>query len=54
MTISQTQMSQGNKNQYYQDRTSAVQSIEKTMNELGSMFTRLSHIVYEHRSIIDT
>jgi t-SNARE complex subunit (syntaxin) len=54
MTISQTQITHGNKNQYYQDRTSAVQSIEKTMNELASMFTRLSHIVYEQRSMIET
>jgi hypothetical protein len=49
----QTQLSNGNKNQYYQDRTSAVQSIEKTMGELASMFTRLSHIIYEQRSHIE-
>ena len=52
-TSAQTQMTMGNRNQYYQDRTSAVQSIEKTMNDLSSMFSRLSHIVYEQRSMID-
>jgi hypothetical protein len=54
MSVSQQQMNQGNKNQYYQDRASAVQSIEKTMNDLASMFSRLSHIVYEQRSMIYT
>jgi hypothetical protein len=49
----QSQITHDNKNQYYQDRTSAVQSIEKTMNDLSSMFSRLSHIVYEQRSMID-
>jgi t-SNARE complex subunit (syntaxin) len=49
----QAQISNGNRNQYYQDRMSAVQGIEKTMNDLSSMFSRLSHIVYEQRSMID-
>jgi hypothetical protein len=42
-----------NKNQYFQDRTTAVQSIEKTMHDLSAMFSRLSHIIYEHREIIN-
>ena len=41
-----------NKNAYYQDRTNAVQSIAKTMEELGSMFTRLSSIVHQQRDYI--
>jgi syntaxin 5 len=42
-----------NRNQYYQDRTNAVHSIEKTLGELSSMFTRLGQMVYEQRSMIE-
>jgi syntaxin 5 len=50
----QSQMSMtSNRNQYYQDRTGAVQTIEKTMGELASMFSRLGQLVYEQRSMIE-
>lgn len=42
-----------NRNQYYQDRTNSVHTIEKTMGELASMFSRLGQLVYEQRSMIE-
>ena len=42
-----------NRNQYYLDRTSAVQTIEKTMNELSQMFFRLGQMVNEQKSMIE-
>lgn len=49
----QATMSKTTSNQYYQDRTSAVQGIEKTLGDVASMFTRLGQMVYEQRSMID-
>jgi len=51
-TQSQMTMS-SNRNQYYQDRTNSVHTIEKTMGELASMFSRLGQLVYEQRSMIE-
>lgn len=53
MSTQSTMQLTNNKNQYFQDRNSAVQGIEKMMGELSTMFTRLSHIVYEQRSMIE-
>lgn len=38
--------------QYYKDRTTAVQQIEKAMNELSTMFGRLSSMIYEQGQVI--
>ncbi len=42
-----------NRNQYYLDRTNAVQGIEKTMTELSQMFFRLGQMVNEQKSMIE-
>lgn len=42
-----------NKNVYHQERASAVQYVEKMMNDLSSMFSRISQIAYEQRSMIE-
>jgi syntaxin 5 len=42
-----------NRNQYYQDRSSAVQKIEKTMTDLQGMFTRMAHFVHEQQYMIE-
>ncbi len=42
-----------NKNVYYQERSNAVQYVERMMNDLSTMFTRMSQIAYEQRSMIE-
>lgn len=41
------------KSQYYQERTSTVQKIEKTMSDLQGMFTRMAHFVHEQQYLIE-
>ncbi len=52
-TMSTQMHMNGNRNQYYQERNSAVQGIEKMMGELSGMFTRLGQAIYEQRSMIE-
>lgn len=42
-----------NKNVYYQERSNAVQYVERMMNDLATMFSRISQIAYEQRSMIE-
>lgn len=42
-----------NKNAYYQERSDAVNYVERMMNDLSSMFSRISQIAYEQRSMIE-
>jgi hypothetical protein len=42
-----------NKNAYYQERSNAVNYVERMMNDLSSMFSRISQIAYEQRSMIE-
>jgi len=51
INIGQTQID--NKNQYYQERTTTVQKIEKTMTDLQGMFTRMAHFVHEQQYMIE-
>jgi len=41
------------KNVYYQERSNAVQYVERMMNDLSTMFSRISQIAYEQRSMIE-
>ena len=42
-----------NRNVYYQERSNAVNYVERMMNDLSSMFSRISQIAYEQRSMIE-
>jgi t-SNARE complex subunit (syntaxin) len=54
MSIStQATMQRNNNSKYYEERTQAVQGIEKIMNDLSQMFTKMSQMVYEQRSMIE-
>lgn len=41
------------RNKYYQDRASSVQGIEKTMNNMYSLMTKMMQVVYEQRYLIE-
>jgi len=47
------QINKENKSEYYQQRLNEVQSIEKTMGDIGQMMNRLSTMTYQHSMIID-
>jgi hypothetical protein len=51
-TQSTMQMST-DRNQYYQERVNDVQSIEKSMNELSTLMTKVSQLTYDQRIMID-
>lgn len=42
-----------NRNAYYEERSNAVNYVERMMNDLSSMFSRISQIAYEQRSMIE-
>ena len=42
-----------NRTAYFQERSNAVQYVERMMNDLSSMFSRISQIAYEQRSMIE-
>lgn len=44
---------QDKKNNYYQERLSGAQLIEKTMGELSNMMKRMSQMTYHHSLMID-
>ena len=44
---------ESNRSVYYQERSNAVQYVERMMNDLSSMFSRISQIAYEQRSMIE-
>lgn len=39
-------------NQYMQQRSTAIESIESTISELGSIFSQLAHMVAEQRETV--
>jgi hypothetical protein len=48
-----TMQTNQNRNVYYQERSNAVQYVERMMNDLATMFSRISQIAYEQRSMIE-
>jgi len=47
------QINKENKSEYYQQRLNEVQSIEKTMGDIGQMVNRLSNMTYQHSMLIE-
>lgn len=52
-TMTMSQMENNSTSQYYQDRSNAVQHIEKAMNDLVSMFNKVSEMVYRQRNVVE-
>ncbi|CAO1631831.1 unnamed protein product [Jaminaea pallidilutea] len=48
----QMQLMDNNENQYMQQRSTAIESIESTISELGSIFSQLAHMVAEQRETV--
>ncbi|UZJ53295.1 hypothetical protein CBS101457_002615 [Exobasidium rhododendri] len=48
----QMQMMEGGSDQYMQQRSSAIESIESTISELGQIFGQLAHMVAEQRDTV--
>jgi len=52
-TVSMAHAQEGNRNQYYQERTTTVQKIEKTLTDLQGMFVRMAQFVHEQQFMIE-
>ncbi|CBQ68012.1 probable syntaxin, vesicular transport protein [Sporisorium reilianum SRZ2] len=48
----QMQLMEHNQNNYMQQRSSAIESIESTISELGQIFSQLAHMVAEQRETV--
>ncbi|SPC63698.1 probable syntaxin, vesicular transport protein [Ustilago sp. UG-2017b] len=48
----QMQLMENNENNYMQQRSTAIESIESTISELGQIFSQLAHMVAEQRETV--
>lgn len=48
----QMQLMENNQNNYMQQRSTAIESIESTISELGQIFSQLAHMVAEQRETV--
>ena len=53
LEVGNQQIIQNKESEYYKNRLSDVQAIEKTMGEISGMMNRLSQMTYEHSFLID-
>ena len=53
LEVGNQQITQNKESEYYKNRLSDVQAIEKTMGEISGMMNRLSQMTYEHSFLID-